>query len=552
MFKETIAELIAKKTGVLIEQILPHIEVPPQQEMGDYAFPCFILAKQLKKNPQEIAKDLEGLKCKELEKIEAKGPYVNFFINKTLLAKQVLSAKTKPKKKNYKVMVEYSQPNTHKEFHVGHLRTLFLGESIVRILQKNGYTVTRANYIGDVGAHVAKCIWGYLKFHHQDDLPDNKGRFLGSIYTEAHKYAEEHPEVKEEISKIQQKLENNDRDMNLIWLKTREWSLKEFTNIYAELGVHFDVIYFESEVEKEGKAMVGTLLKKGIAIQDQGAILVDLEKEKLGKFLLLKTDGTSLYATKDLALATKKFEEYALDESIYIVDSRQKLYFQQLFATLQKMGFHKKMVHIPYEFVSLHEGVISSRKGIIALYEDVRDAMRAKAEEEVHKRHEDWSSKKQKETAMGIAQGALKFSLLKIDNNKVIVFDIQESLDFEGETGPYVQYTHARIASILKKHGKKSAKIDYALLKEPEERNMLNKLQEFEKITVEAGLQYKPSLVARYLIELAQEFNEYYHKHNILKAEEETKKARIVLCRAVQKTLAEGLDLLNITALDEM
>ncbi len=561
MFRESIAKAVAKASGLEEEKILEIIEIPSDQSMGDYALPCFTLSRQLRKKPSEIAEELAGkINAKEIDRAEAKGPYINFFVKTELLAEQTLKRIFKEKenfgkqkKKDFKVMVEYSQPNTHKEFHVGHLRTLFLGESISRILEFNGKKVVRANYIGDVGAHIAKCLWGFLNFHKNDPIPENRGKFLGQIYTEANTLAEKSTENKKQISEIQQKLENDDKDMKLIWLQTREWSMKEFMDIYKELNVEFDIIYFESEVEKPGKKIVKELLDKKIAKEDEGAVLIDLEQYRLGKFLLLKSDQTSLYSTKDLALARKKFEDYKLDESIYVVDSRQKLYFQQLFKTLEIIGFKKKTIHIPYEFVSLKEGVISSRSGVMALYEDLRDKMAEKAKNEILIRHKDWDEKQILNTAKTIVESALKFSFLKIDQNKVIVFDMDEALDFEGETGPYVQYTHARLNSIIEKSGKKpSEKTDYSLLSENEEKAIISKLAEFENTIVNSCEQYKPSLVARYLIELCQALNEYYHKHNILKAEEATKKARLLLVSSAKQLISSGLALLNIRALDEM
>lgn len=561
MFKEKIANIISNETSLSEEQASALIEAPQNTDFGDYAFPCFAVSNQLKKSPADISKELAGkIKADFIEKIESKGPYLNFFIKPSVLSKYVLNeifkkkadyGKQKPT--SFKVMVEYSQPNTHKEFHIGHLRTLFLGESIAKILEFSGKKVIRANYIGDSGAHIAKCLWCFLKFHKNDKIPENKARFLGEIYSEANRILKEGGLYKEEISEIQQKLENKEKQMMLIWIQTREWSLSEFMDIYNEMKVHFDVIYFESEVEKIGKEIVEDLEKKGIAKKDEQAILIDLEKYKLGKFLLLKSDGTTLYSTKDIALAKKKFKDYKLDESIYVVDSRQKLYFQQLFKTMELMGFSKKMVHVPYEFVALKEGIISSRTGVTALYDDLRSKMLEKAEREIILRHKEWENQKVLEKAKKIVESALKFSYLKIDNNKVIVFDIGEALDFEGETGPYIQYTHARLNSIIHKYGKKpSSKIEFSLLSENEEKGILNKLNSFESVARDAAEQYKPSIIARFLIELCQLVNEYYHKHNILKAEEETRKARVLLVECTKQVISQGLSLLNITALDEM
>lgn len=561
MFENEVAEAISKHTNKRKEVVQQLLERPPKPEMGDYAFPCFVLAKEQKTKPGLVAEHLaKQIRGALFAKVEAHGPFLNFFLQPGKVAERVLGAVREQKEgfggvpaKKHKVMVEFSQPNTHKEFHVGHLRNVFLGESIARLMERDGSKVIRANYIGDVGAHVAKCLWNYLNFHQDDEVPDNKGKYLGKLYTEASKKLEKNPDWKQAVSELLQKLENGDKPMKRVWKKTRKWSLEEFDRIYKELGIDFDVVFYESEVEKEGKVIVRDLLKKGVAKKDEGAVLIDLETYGLHKFLLLKQDGTSLYSTKDLALAQKKFAKYDLDESIYVVDSRQKLYFQQLFKTLELLGFTKKLIHVPYEFVSLKEGVISSRTGVVALYEDVRDAMLFRAEQEVKKRHKDWSAKKVSRTAFAITTAAMAFSFLKIESNKVIVFDPEEALEFEGETGPYVQYTHARISSILKKQGTPSTTTtDVSFLQEPEEHLLMKTLMRFPDVCSDAAKQYKPSLVARYLIELCQKTNEYYHKHHILKAEPARRDARLVLMAALQHVIRQGLALLNIAALDAM
>ncbi len=560
MLKQTIAGLIAQQANLPETEVLGLLEQPPEPKLGDWAFPCFILAARRKTTPIHLAKALaQKLKDPLIQKAEAKGPYVNIFLNPAAVAEQLLPVLLKDPAaygkglQTARIMVEYSQPNTHKEFHVGHLRTLFLGESIARLLTQQGNTVIRANYIGDVGAHVAKCLWCLTRFHAQEPAPANKGKYLGKIYTEAVHLVEDHPEYKDEVSQVQQALEAKEKDMQLLWLRTKEWSMQEFTAIYKETGVSFDVIYFESEVENEGKQIVQDLLQRGLAVKDQGAILVDLDPYKLGKFLLLKSDGTSLYSTKDLALAQKKFKDYQLSTAIYVVDSRQSLYFKQLFKTLELMGFKQHLQHVPYEFVSLPEGVISSRTGNIALYEDFRDKMLAKATQETQIRHPDWSPETIAATARGITFAALKFGFLKIDTNREIVFDLDEALSIQGETGPYVLYTIARARSILAKAGALPGLDQVALssLGMPE-KHLLTLLDQFPLVAEEAAAAYKPSHLARFALDLAQQFNEWYHQENVLKAKKDLQQARLALVQAVQAVLANALDLLGIEALDAM
>jgi len=542
-----------------IEQV---IEMPKDISYGDYAYPCFNLAKALKKNPAEIAKNISGAITisHPFEKVVAMGAYVNFFLDKTILAEETLKIAVKndygkTKTKPERVMIEFCQANTHKPFHVGHLRNVCLGDSLVRLYRFQGHKVTAANYQGDIGAHVAKCLWGLDKLHKTEKPSVHKGEWLGNIYAEANALSEDNEENKKEISEVLQKLENGESEFTKLWKETRKWSLEEFEEYYAQLGVKFDRYFFESEFEKPGKEIVKELLKKKIAIESEGAVIVDLRKYDLDVFIILKSDGTALYSTKDLALAKKKFEEFDIERSIHVVGSEQKFYFQQLFKVLELMGFPqaKKCFHLSYELVMLKEGKMSSREGNVVLYRTFYGEMIKKALEEVEKRHKDWDRSKQKSTADKIALAAMKFGMLNQDNNKVIVFDINKALDFEGETGPYIQYAIARINSIFRKYGKKiNEKIDYELLKKDEELVIVKLLNEFPEIIDKAIEQNKPMLLSNYLIQLAKAFNTFYHTCQILKEVEDLKNARLVLISSVKNVLENGLELLGISSLEEM
>ncbi len=563
VFKEAIIQLLKKEVKGSIE-----LETPPDSKLGDYAFPCFGLAKQLKKNPMEIAKDLASkLKPNRyIKEIKSTGPYVNFFVNKNILADLILNnihnnkdGYGKGQKKKERIMIEFSQPNTHKGFHIGHLRNAALGDSLVRVMRFNGYNVVSANYIGDIGAHIAKCIWCYLKFHKNKEPKTNKGEWLGSIYTEASKKVAEHEEYKKEIQEMQIKLENGDKELTELWKKTKEWSMQDFYGIYNELGIKFDVFFFESQVEKPGKKIVLDMLKKGIAEKSDEAIIINLEKYGLKVFLLLKSDGTSLYSTKDLALSKKKFDDYKIDKSIYVIGSEQRFYLRQLFKTLEIIGFKqaKKCYHLSYELVMLKEGKMSSRLGNIVLYFELSKKIFEKASSEVEKRHKQWIKEDKEKATKQVALAAMKFSMLNQDNNKTIVFDINKALDFEGETGPYVQYAHARICSILRKFEKRIDKsfidkADLSALKEKEETELIKLLGKFPDVVEDAASSYKPSLIARYLIDLSQSFNEFYHIHQILKEREELRNARILLINSVRQVLKNGLNLLGIEAPEKM
>lgn len=568
-----IAELLHKETGQEKDEILGIIEVPPDKKMGDYAVPCFMLAKRLKKSPQNIADELQeklskiNLKedHKHFERIKNEGPYLNFFINKELFIKKTLMDTVSGKllgfkKKDKRIMIEFGQPNTHKEFHVGHLRTHFLGSSLAKIYARLNYDVVSANYPGDMGTHIAKALWCYTKFHKKETLPENKGRYLGKIYVEAAKLLEDENEAyKKEVSEILKKLENNDPEIMKLWKETRRWSLEQFQKIYDELNIKYDVWFYESEVEGEGKKIAYDILEQGIAKKDQGAVLVDLTEYGLDVFLLIKSDGTSLYAAKDLALAKRKFKEYHIDKSVYVVDVRQSMYFKQVFKTLELMGFHEDMVHVPYEIVATKNGPIASRTGNAVSYEDLSVQVTTFLERETQKRHMDWSFRKIQENSKKLMIAALKFGMLKYDNTSTILFDMDEWIKTEGETGTYIEYTYARINSIFKKNNIKpddnmikDLDPDIGLLTDDKEYELCRTIAKFPEVIDDAGRYYKPSTIARYVLDLCQKFNEYYHAVPVLVEDAKLRDARIYLIYCVQNIIKEGLNLLGIDEVDEM
>ena len=556
------------------------VTIPPDPKFGDIAIPCFSFAKEGKKAPgiiaQEWAEKLDKTQTRLIEHVAAAGPYVNITLVAEGVADAVLptwkgAALVGKEGRGKRVMIEYSQPNTHKEFHVGHLRNATLGAALVNVYRKSGYTVKAANYIGDVGAHVAKCLWALTKFHAKEKPPKGaEGAWLGKLYVEGHNKTEENEQYKEESKEILRKLEEGDKKLTALWKKTRAWSLRQFKDIYKDLGVRFDVWYFESAVENPGKKIVKELLKKKIARISEGATIVDLEKENLGVFLVLRTDGTSLYSTKDLALAQEKFKKYKLDESIYVVDNRQSQYFKQLFRTLALMGFKKKMTHVAYEMVTTAEGAMSSRLGNVIRYEEVRAEVEARLQKETKTRHPDWSAKKVAAVAHSIMIGAMKFMMLQHDPSKMVVFNMDEALSFDGYTGPYIQYSYARIASILRKASVSSLRgaqrrsnlirllrpitrprNDNKLI-EPEAKQLLLMLARFWDTVHETRVTYNPAALCRYLYETAKSFTDFYSKHKVLCDDPDTRAARLSLCQATQGTLKAGMDILGIPWLQEM
>ena len=564
------------------------LTTPPNPELGDLAFGCFAVAKAQKKSPAiiatELVKRLNAIKKDHLiESANAAGPYVNV----TLHGGEVISRVVKDVENDgdaygtvdvgeqKTLMLEYAQPNTHKEVHVGHLRNLLLGASLAKILKRNNWNVITASYHGDVGAHVAKCLWLFVKksasgFSPNLDLAtakkilaavpkeDRTGKYLGQLYTEASKFLDENPDIKLEISIVQQRLEANDPAWNVLWQETRRWSIEEIKRIFEDLGVTIDRQYFESEVMDEGQRMVDDLIAKKVAHESQGAIIVDLEEKKLGVFLVRKSDGTSLYSTKDLALAWKKVKEYpALDRSLLLVDNRQSLYFKQLFEVLRMMGYSQSQEFVGHEFVTLQSGAMSSREGNIVRFEAFRDDVVGYAREETIHRHENWPEGRVSHTAWCLAMGGVKYGMLKQDSDKLYTFVLERALAFDGDTGPYIQYAATRLASILKKtdwNPKKGMKIgDPVILGEPTERRLAIHIAQFPSAVRRSGEELKPSVIAQWCFGMAHRVNDFYRDVPVMEAtNDELRATRLRLVASALTTLTLGLDLLGIPLPEEM
>ncbi len=565
-FKQNIIDEIKKITKAETVKV----EIPPDRKLGDYAIPCFQFSKSLKKDPKRISQYLKSElknKIKGIKEIKVIGPYLNFFVDKTILTENILKEINKEKEKfgiqkktkPIVYLMDVFQPNTHKAFHIGHIRNAVLGESVRKLLIASGDKAIAVSYMGDVGAHVAKWIWYFNKFYKGDIPKENISKWAGSIYTKATQESQDSEIYQQEIHDVHIRLENGEEKLVKLWEKTRKLCLDDLWKIQKQLGVHLDGHIFESEVEKPGKEIVNDLIKKGIAEESEGAIGIDLKKQKLGFFLLLKSNGASLYSTKDFGLAELKNKKYKFDKSLYVVATEQNFYFQQLFAALKliKHPTSDKNVHLSYGLVMLKEGKMSSRAGNIVLYEDLRDQMLDKAMQEVNKRHKDWDKKRRQESANKVAYSAMKFVMLKYDSIKIISFDINEAMDFEGETGPYIQYSHARICSILRKaigkELKPNIKIDFTLLKEESEHKLITILSNFQNIIIDSANHYKPSILCRYLLDLAQAFNEFYHQCVVVDKDNiELSKSRLLLVDSVRQVIKNGLLLLGIEAPIEM
>jgi len=568
--KEHIAEKINKALGEEIIQASALV-YPPSLEMGDLSLSCFQLIKATKKSPAQSADFLIGKVSADdiVVNLKAVGPYLNFTINKEYLAEEVIKEIFKEKEgygknksgKGEKVMIEYSNANTHKEYHVGHLRNICYGEAVRSILEVNGYKVIPVSYINDFGIHVAKTLWNYDDFIKEKDLKEKiekmpeeeRGYLLGEMYVAACGREEGDKTAKTMISFFMKKLESRKGAEYKLWQKTREWSIKYFDGIYKELGVEFKNIFYESEFIGKGLKMIKELLSKGILKKSEGAVIADLDK--LGVLLFLRSDGTALYPVADVPLAIEKFKKYKVKKSIYVVDIRQSLYFKQLTSLLRRMGYDQEIIHLDYEFLKLPSGMMSSRTGKVIAYRILKEEMLSRAIKETKKRHKDWLQEKVEAVAEKITLGAMKFEMVKVGASSVITFDIAKALQFEGYTAAYLQYTYARIQSIFRKTQKhKNTKVKFGAqnLREIKENNLILELAKYPEVVRKAGESYDPAEIAKYLFELAQDFNDYYHSVPVLKADEETKNARLAMLSAVSQVLKNGLELLGVEALEEM
>ncbi|HBI34345.1 MAG TPA: arginine--tRNA ligase [Candidatus Moranbacteria bacterium] len=559
----------AKRANDWVDFEMPEIlvEYPKSEQFGDYTTNvAMILAKKVGKNPMEIAEiinlQLTTYNLQQFEKIEVAQPgYINFYLSKKYLQEIVEKINTEKEKfgnsdkKNEKVLVEFSQPNTHKEFHIGHLRNVFIGDALVKTIKKSGSEVVAANYIGDTGTHIAKCLWGIVKFHNGEDLDkiSNKAEFLGKVYSEAAQAIENNPEFEEEFKNVQKEFENGDQELVQLWSKTKKWSLDEFQKIYEKLGVSFDVYFWESEEELKGKEMLKELMGVSCIKESQGAIVADLEKYDLGVLVLVRKDGSALYGLKDIPLAVKKFKEFSIDRSIVVVDLRQSLYFKQIFKILECMGFHKDMKHVGYEFVSLKGSeTMSSRKGNIIPATYLIDETVKRVKEKFPNT----------DVAEEIGIGALKFYMLKYSSQSKIEYDIEESVRLDGATGPYVQYAHARICNILEKakgikglmgEKGKMGNVDLQLLIHEKEVSLIKELNKFPELVAVVAEDYEVHKFAHYAIKLADKFHSFYDACKVIdEGNEELTIARLSLINAVRIVLAETLDLIGVDAPEKM
>lgn len=465
--------------------------------------------------------------------------------------------------KGQRVMVEYSQPNTLKAFHVGHLRNMILGAALANILEAAGYELVRANYIGDFGKDVFKWLWNYLKRHKGEQPPKaDVTRWMGDLYAEASRELEADPNGESEIRDLFARYDAEDNEIHELYQKTRRWSLDGFDDIYNQMGIRFDCFYYESEMEKPAKVFVEQLIQKGIATDERpqaGPVIVKLDellglKEETYRVLvLLRSDNTSLYGAWDLALALMKFQDYQLDKSIYVVDVRQSLHFKQVFKTLEIAGYKeemKKVLHLPYEVVNLPGNVvISSREGVVVLLEELIREATSRSGAIVAEKNRDLATNVKETVARQVGLAAIKYPMLARENTKIATFDWETALDFNGQAAPYIQYAHVRANSILARFGGElppSTKPSHDLA--PSEIELIDRISQLPDAVQRAAAEYKTLHITNLAYELARAFNDFYNQCPVLQAEKPIRNFRLRLVASAKQSLSNCLNLLGIQA----
>ena len=563
-FKVAIANCLKEKIEELtLEEIIALIEVPPNKEMGDYAFPCFKLAKVFRKSPNMIAADLaESIEAKdEISKVIPLGGYVNFFVNKSQLAESVIKD-VLTKKENYghsdlgqdkAVVIDFSSPNIAKPFHIGHIRTTVIGNALYKIYDSQGYNVVRVNHLGDYGTQFGKLIVAFKLWGNKEAVEANPIPELLKLYIQFHEEAEKKPEMEDEARAWFTKLENGDEEAKALWQWFRDESLKEFARVYDLLDIEFDSYAGESFYSDKMDVVIEKIKEKGLLKQSQGTNVVDLEEYNMPPALITKNDGSTLYMTRDLAAAIYRKNTYDFEKCIYVVGSQQSLHFQQLFKVLELMGFEwaKDLIHVPFGMVALEEGTMSTRKGRVVFLEDVLKQAIEKTRETVLSKNP--NAKNVDEIAKQVGVGAVVFQELSNSRIKDYTFSWERTLSFEGETGPYVQYTHARCCAVLRKANEEvSTDINYELLSDGDAAEVLKVIGSFNKSIVSAMRRNEPHIVTRFVLDLAQAFNKFYHDNPILVEDEELRKARLALVAATRQTLENGLNILGMHAPERM
>ena len=563
-FKVAVANFLKEKIEELsLEEIVALIEIPPNKEMGDYAFPCFKLSKVFRKAPNMIAADLaEQIEAKDaITKVVPMGGYVNFFVNKSQLAESVIKDVLSKGKdyghsdlgKDKSVVIDFSSPNIAKPFHIGHIRTTVIGNALYKIYDSQGYNVVRVNHLGDYGTQFGKLIVAFKLWGDKETVESNPIPELLKLYIKFHDEAEKYPEMEDEARAWFTKLENGDEEAKALWQWFRDESLKEFARVYDLLDIEFDSYNGESFYSDKMDRVIDIIKDKGILKQSEGTNIVDLEEYNMPPALITKNDGSTLYMTRDLAAALYRKENYDFEKCIYVVGSQQSLHFQQLFKVLELIGFEwsKDMIHVPFGMVALEEGTMSTRKGRVVFLEDVLNQAIEKTKETMLAKNP--NALNIDEIAKQVGVGAVVFQELSNSRIKDYTFSWDRTLSFDGETGPYVQYTHARCCAVLRKANEEvTTDINYELLNDEDSAQVLKVIGSFNKSILTSLRKNEPHIITRFVLDLAQAFNKFYHDNPILVDDVELRKSRLALVSATKQALENGLALLGMKAPERM
>jgi len=562
-FIKTIVSLLKEKTNLQEDEVEKLIEIPPDLKMGDYAFPCYSLSKTLKSPPNTIATELSRVlrTTDSIIEIKAIGPYVNFFVNKTIFTEMVLK-KIHGEQNCYgsgkrgsgkSVIIDYSSPNIAKHLGVHHLRSALIGNAIYNIHKTLGYKCIGINHLGDWGTQFGQLIVAYKKWGSENAHKSYTVTDLNNLYVKFHQEAEKNPALEDEAREWFKKLEAGNSEAKELWHHFKDISLKEFQKIYDMLGIHFDAFVGESFYNTMVEDTVTRIKEKGLTRISEQALIVDLETYNMPPCLLRKKDDATLYATRDIAAAEYRKKTYNFAKMVYVVGSEQKLHFKQVFKVLDLMGYDwaNHCVHVDFGLMKFKDGKMSTRKGKVVLLEDLLIEAIERIKEIIEAKNPSLENKENVAKEVGI--GAIIFANLSTKRNKDVVFDWDEALNFEGETGPYVQYTHARLCSILRKYGRPvTADIHFELLNEDEAIILIKNLWRFPSVILKAAEFYEPSLISNYLIDVCSNLNRFYNAHRVLSDDGEIAKARVLLVDTTRQVIRNGLNILGISAPDRM
>lgn len=563
-FKEQIALLISNVTDLEKDEILNLIEIP-NSDMGDFAFPCFKLAKTMKKAPNIIASELaEKIEKKEfIDNIQVVNAYINFYVSKSIYVEKVLT-NVLNEKDNFgnsnigndkTVIIDYSSPNIAKPFHIGHLRSTVIGNSLYKIYKKLGYNVVGINHLGDWGTQFGKLIVAYKKWGNKELVEKDDIKELSKIYVKFHEESEKDKSLEDEARLWLVKMQEGDKEALDLWKWFCDISMKEFERVYKMLNISFDSYAGESFYNDKMQPVVDELFEKNILVESEGAKIVDLEPYNMPPCLILRSDGGTLYPTRDIAAAFYRKKEYNFEKCLYITALDQNLHFAQWFKVIELMGYDwaKDLVHIPFGLVSLNDGKLSTRKGHVVLMEDILNHAIEKTKNIIEEKNPNLENKEKIAKDVGI--GAVIFNDLFNSRVKNVVFDLERMLNFQGETGPYVQYTHARACSILEKENFNEdllKNIDYSLICDEYSFELVKTLSQYPDKIVDASNKYEPFIITRHLVNVCQAFNKFYDENNIKNSEADLKNARLALVYATKTIIANGLYLLGINAPEKM